>query len=79
VGHVNLSLSSFIDSGSSFTAKLNKNGAIKFTEWEMQDRVTFLNYIMGGCEIGVHVAIDFTLSNGAVHDPRSLHYFNVSN
>jgi hypothetical protein len=39
-------------------------------------RVTFLDYIFGGCEIGVHVAIDYTLSNGPVKDPESLHYLN---
>lgn len=32
----------------------------------MEERVSFLDYIFGGCEIGVHVAIDFTLSNGDV-------------
>ena len=31
---------------------------------------------MGGCEIGVHVAIDFTLSNGKPDKPTSLHYLN---
>jgi hypothetical protein len=41
--------------------------------------VTFLDYIMGGCEIGVHVAIDFTLSNGKQTDPNSLHYFDPRN
>lgn len=33
---------------------------------------------MGGLEIGVHVAIDFTMSNGLVHNPSSLHYLNPS-
>ena len=31
---------------------------------------------MGGCEIGVQVAIDFTLSNGDPRHPSSLHYLN---
>jgi len=42
----------------------------------MEERVTFLDYIMGGCEINVHCAIDFTLSNKKVDDPASLHYLN---
>ena len=42
----------------------------------MEERVTFLDYIAGGCEIGVHVAIDFTMSNGAPDDPNSLHFLN---
>lgn len=46
------------------------------TDFKCEDRVTFLDYIFGGCEIGVHVSIDYTLSNGAPTDPRSLHYIN---
>jgi hypothetical protein len=38
-----------------------------------------LDYIFGGCEISVHVAIDYTLSNGPVNDPASLHYLNPNN
>lgn len=30
-------------------------------------RASFIDYIRGGCEISLHVAIDFTGSNG---DPR---------
>lgn len=35
-----------------------------------------MDYIVGGCEIGVHVAIDFTASNGYPTSPSSLHYIN---
>jgi len=31
---------------------------------------------LGGCEINIHVAIDFTASNGDPHEPSSLHYLN---
>ena len=41
-----------------------------------EDRVSFLDYIFGGCEIGVQVAVDFTLSNGRVDSRDSLHYIN---
>jgi hypothetical protein len=41
--------------------------------------VSFLDYIFGGCEISVHVAIDYTLSNGPVSDPSSLHFLNNQN
>jgi len=40
----------------------------------MKDRVTFLDYVMGGCQIKVSVAIDFTGSNGDMKDPACLHY-----
>ena len=35
-----------------------------FTQLEIKKRSSFLEYIFGGCEIGLTVAIDFTLSNG---------------
>ncbi|XP_041817047.1 copine-3-like isoform X2 [Chelmon rostratus] len=37
---------------------------------------TFLDYIMGGCQINFTIAIDFTGSNGDPKSPRSLHYIN---
>jgi len=36
----------------------------------------FLEYIEGGCEINVAVAIDFTGSNGDPRKPDTLHYLN---
>uniref|UniRef100_A0A8C5G7G5 Copine-3-like n=1 Tax=Gouania willdenowi TaxID=441366 RepID=A0A8C5G7G5_GOUWI len=37
---------------------------------------TFLDYIMGGCQINFTIAIDFTGSNGDPKTPQSLHYIN---
>jgi hypothetical protein len=45
-------------------------------EFSVMPRYTFLDYIFGGCEIGVHIAIDFTLSNGQPNSSDSLHYLN---
>ena len=39
----------------------------------MRPKVTFLDYIIGGCEIQLYVAIDFTMSNGKPHEVGSLH------
>jgi hypothetical protein len=39
-------------------------------------RYTFLDYVFGGCEISLGLAIDFTLSNGDPNDPKSLHFFD---
>jgi len=50
-------------------------GELVLKKTEIQERVTFLDYIFGGCEIGVHVAVDYTLSNGAPDNPNSLHYY----
>jgi len=38
-----------------------------------------LNYIFGGCELNLAVAIDFTMSNGDPKDQDSLHNYNLSN
>ncbi len=35
-----------------------------------------MDYIFGGCKISVHIAIDFTASNGYFLEPESLHYYN---
>ena len=37
---------------------------------------TFVNYVAGGCELRVIVAIDCTQSNGNPRDVTSLHYFD---
>lgn len=58
--------------GNDVTLKLS-NGDLVFTCVKVQPRVSFLDYIFGGCEINVHVAIDYTLSNGDPADPTSLH------
>ena len=41
-------------------------GELILTDVRVEKRVSFLDYVFGGCEIGVQVAIDYTLSNGAV-------------
>ena len=65
-----------IDSGGSQTLNLSGGAKLFIHGFSCEDRVSFLDYICGGCEIGVQVAIDFTLSNGAVTSPDSLHYIN---
>ena len=37
---------------------------------------TFLDFIMGGCQINFTVGIDFTASNGEPSKPDSLHYLD---
>ncbi|XP_038665040.1 copine-3 isoform X2 [Scyliorhinus canicula] len=37
---------------------------------------TFLDYIMGGCQLNFTVGIDFTASNGDPRVPNSLHFIN---
>ena len=47
------------------------NFQIKITE---SKDMRFLDYIKGGMEINLIVAVDFTSSNGNVNDPKSLHF-----
>jgi len=45
-----------------------------FQQFQVNPRFSFLDYIFGGCEIGLSIAVDFTLSNGAPEKHDSLHY-----
>ena len=50
-------------------------GSFSLSNFVCDEKHTFLDYIFGGCEIELSVAIDFSSSNG---DPRtfsSLHHF----
>ena len=49
-------------------------GMIRCIKCEVETKFTFLDYVNGGCEIRVVVAIDFTLTNKPINDPRSLHH-----
>lgn len=45
---------------------------------EIKERTSFLDYIFGGCEMSMHIAVDLTLSNGQPMMPASLHYCDPS-
>lgn len=70
------SLGALIDSGGSSGLDLGGERKLFISGFSCEDRVSFLDYVFGGCEIGVQVAVDFTLSNGRVGSPDSLHYIN---
>ena len=42
----------------------------------MRKMYSFLDYIMGGCQINFTVGVDFTASNGDPSKPSSLHYIS---
>ncbi|KAM3860302.1 copine-3-like [Diretmus argenteus] len=52
------------------------SGVICIKQCHVEREYTFLDYIMGGCEINFTIAIDFTASNGDPNTPQSLHYIN---
>lgn len=52
---------------------------MKFKTLNISQRHTFLEYVFGGCDINLVLAIDFTLSNGEPKNRDSLHYFDLNN
>ncbi|XP_029001593.1 copine-3-like [Betta splendens] len=52
------------------------SGVIVIKQFKIVKDFTFLDYIMGGCQINFTIAIDFTGSNGDPRFPQSLHYIS---
>lgn len=65
-----------------FDVKSERNqqvkGRGKFSQFRVSIRHTFLQYVFGGCNINLAIAVDFTLSNGNPTDKDSLHYFDLN-
>ncbi|CAG9321491.1 unnamed protein product [Blepharisma stoltei] len=51
-------------------------GKIIFKSLEIRKVYSFLEYISGGCQISLMIAVDFTSSNGDPNLSSSLHYLN---
>lgn len=59
----------------SFLFSLKKqSGKITKLQCNVTTSYTFIDYLRGGCELSLMVAIDFTASNLSPADPKSLHY-----
>ena len=56
-----------------------KSSTINILNFKVQKSVNFLEYVFGGCEINLSIAIDFTLSNGDPNGSTSLHALNNPN
>ncbi|XP_074843094.1 copine-3 isoform X2 [Carettochelys insculpta] len=52
------------------------SGVVSVKHCEIIMECTFLDYIMGGCQLNFTVGIDFTGSNGDPRSPDSLHYIS---
>ena len=50
-----------------------KGQIIEVVKFELVKSTNFLEYVFGGCEINLNIAIDFTLSNGDPREADSLH------
>ena len=53
-----------------------KRGHLIVKQMVVSEEYSFIDYIKSGTQMHFAVAIDFTASNGAPHDPRSLHFMN---
>ena len=56
--------------------KREKIGGAAISKFALNQEFSFLDYIKGGCQINLSVAIDFTASNGDPRTPQSLHFRN---
>uniref|UniRef100_A0A8W4FCT7 Copine 3 n=1 Tax=Sus scrofa TaxID=9823 RepID=A0A8W4FCT7_PIG len=52
------------------------SGIISVKQCEITVECTFLDYVMGGCQLNFTVGVDFTGSNGDPRSPNSLHYIS---
>lgn len=46
---------------------------------ETVEKPSFIDYLRGGMQINLYVAIDYTASNGEMSHPNSLHYLGAQN
>jgi hypothetical protein len=51
-----------------------KRGRLEIRDVRLHEELSFVDFIRGGTELHFAVAVDYTASNGAPNDPRSLHY-----
>ena len=59
-----------------FNSAKEKTGLYHVAIAKFEERDSFLDYIFSGLEVDLMVGIDFTLSNGEIHNKESLHYFD---
>lgn len=52
------------------------SGTVHVRNCKISTQYSFLDYVMGGCQINFTVGIDFTGSNGDPRSPQSLHYLS---
>ena len=55
---------------------LPKKAQLTLAGLKVERTHSFLEYVFGGCEIDLTLAIDFTLSNGDPRSRDSLHFFD---
>ncbi|CAG2104035.1 unnamed protein product, partial [Medioppia subpectinata] len=58
------------------SSSYRNSGRIILSSIQVEEELSFLDYIRNGTELHFAVAIDLTASNGDPRDPNSLHYFD---
>jgi hypothetical protein len=77
IGSVEVNLSTILDLGPAFLhlrGQQQHSGSLVLQNVSVIKEPTFIDYLSGGCELGLIVAIDFTGSNGNPRQSTSLHY-----
>jgi len=59
--------------------KNNYAGLLTLNDFKVTENPNFADYLKGGWQLSMSIAIDFTASNGQTNDPTSLHSLNSSN
>jgi len=57
-------------------ADTKNRGSLVINDFQIIHKPTFFEYIAGGLELDILVAVDFTASNEDPKDPKSLHFMN---
>ena len=54
---------------------MQESGAeLSVTDVSVRRRLSFLDYMAGGCEIQCMLAVDFSSNNASIDNPSSFHY-----
>lgn len=59
-----------------FNHKVQKPGSLSLDAFSLFTKPSFVDYLRGGLQLNMMVAVDFTGSNGVPKFPNSLHYMN---
>lgn len=51
-----------------------KGGILLLKDFKFTENPNFVEYLRSGWQLSLAVAIDFTISNGKITNPESLHY-----
>ena len=59
------------------TAVQETGAELTVMELSVRRRLSFLDYMAGGCEIQCMLAVDFSSSNAPIDDPSSFHFAGI--